>query len=113
MIGGYVTTMPANVISCASFSFPLLSLAESARVVKACGFSALDVCGHAGYGNFDAAVIDADPGGFTRLLHEIGEETGLIFTDLFVTFGTGFADRPVNSLDAAIRQANRRRFVTM
>jgi sugar phosphate isomerase/epimerase len=108
-----VTTMPTNMISCASFSFPLLSLAESARVVKACGFSALDVCGHAGYGNFDAAVIEADPGGFIRLLHEIGKETDLTYTDLFVTFGKGFADRPVNSPDATIRRENRQRFTTM
>ncbi len=100
-------------ISCASFSFPLLSLADSARVVKACGFSALDVCGHAGYGNFDAMIIDEDADGFIRTVRDIGRETGLIFTDLFVTFGHGFTDRSVNSLHDEVRRDNRQRFLTM
>ncbi len=100
-------------ISCASFSFPLLSLTDSARVVRACGFSALDVCGHAGYGNFDAIVIEEDPDGFARALRAIRDETGLALTDLFVTFGRGFADRPVNSPDAGVRRDNRRRVATM
>ena len=81
--------------------------------IYTCGFSALDVCGHAGYGNFDAMVIEQDPNGFVRQLQAIREETGLGLTDLFVTFGQGFADRPVNSPDEATHRENLRRFKTM
>lgn len=96
--------------TCTSFSFPLLTFADAARVIALAGIPNLDVGAHEGGCHLQPSRVEADPRVAIEEIRRATGEAGLGVRDFFPTFGHGFRDRPVNTLDSAAREANRRRF---
>lgn len=97
-------------LTCTSFSFPLLSFAEAAKVIALIGIPNLDVGAHEGGCHVQPSQIEADPSGVADAIRRAVGEAGLGVSDFFPTFGHGFRDRPVNTLDPSAREANLGRF---
>ncbi len=97
-------------LTCTSFSFPLLSFADAARLIALIGVSNLDVGAHEGGCHIQPSQVEADPRAAIESIRRAVGEAGLGVSDFFPTFGHGFRDRPVNTLDAREREANLRRF---
>ncbi|HVC33560.1 MAG TPA: sugar phosphate isomerase/epimerase family protein [Chloroflexota bacterium] len=97
-------------LSCTSFSFPLLSFADAAKVIALIGVPNLDVGAHEGGCHVQPAQVEADPSAATESIRRAVGEAGLGVSDFFATFGDGFRDRPVNTLNPSEREANLRRF---
>ena len=97
-------------LTCTSFSFPMLSFADAAKVIALIGLPYLDVGAHEGGCHIQPSQVEANPRAATEMIRRAVDEAGLGVSDFFPTFGNGFRDRPVNALDPAVREANRRRF---
>jgi sugar phosphate isomerase/epimerase len=97
-------------LTCTSFSFPLLSFEDSARVIALMGIPKLDVGAHQGGPHIQPAEVEESPRAVAERIRRAVGEAGLGVSDFFATFGDGFRDRPVNSLNPAEREANLRRF---
>ena len=93
-----------------SFEFPTLSLENTCRVIAALELPAVDIGALKGYAHIDPDEIEADPAGVARRIQQATGRCGLAVSDLFPSFGQGFADRPINDPDPSVRTANRRRF---
>jgi sugar phosphate isomerase/epimerase len=97
-------------LTCTSFSFPLLSFADAAKVIAVLGIPKLDVGAHEGASHIQPSLVEAQPREQAEAIRRAVGEAGLGVSDFFPTFGHGFRDRPVNTADRAEREANRRRF---
>lgn len=97
-------------LSCTSFSFPLLPFETSLRQIALLEIPYVDVCAHVDGTHLQPAEIEADPVRQADLVTRAADAAGVGIADLFPTFGEGFRDRPVNSPDADVRRANRKRF---
>ncbi|HEX5502130.1 MAG TPA: sugar phosphate isomerase/epimerase [Thermomicrobiales bacterium] len=100
----------AMELTCTSFSFPLLPFERSARVIALLGLRYVDLGAHVEGTHLQPERIEADPRGEAARAREAIAAAGLGASDFFPTFGHGFRDRPVNTPDPAMRDANRRRF---
>ncbi len=87
------------------WSFPRCSLEEAAAIARALGFEAMDVDAYPG-GHLDRAAILGDLKPELRRL----EALGLPLSNMYWTFGDGFAERALNSPDLAVRQQNNEDF---
>lgn len=96
-------------LTCTSFSFPLLSFADAAKIIALIGVPNLDVGAHEGGCHFQPSAIEARPSEAAEQIRRVTVETGLGVSDFFPTFGEGFRARPVNTQDPAERAANRQR----
>lgn len=101
---------PSMELTCTSFSFPLLPFETSLRQIALLEIPNVDLGAHAGGSHLQPARIEADPLREADLVTRAADAAELGIADLFPTFGEGFRDRPVNTPDQAVRQANRRRF---
>lgn len=97
-------------LTCTSFSFPLLSFADAARVIALIGIPNLDVGAHEGGCHIQPSAVEAQPAQTTEEIRRATASAGLGISDFFATFGEGFRNRPVNTPDPAEREANRQRF---
>lgn len=97
-------------LTCTSFSFPLLSFAEAAKVIALIGIPNLDVGAHEGGCHVQPSQIEAEPARVAESIRRAVGDAVVGVSDFFPTFGHGFRDRPVNTLDPAEREANLRRF---
>ena len=93
-----------------SFQFPLLSLEGACQVMAALQLPAIDIGALKGYAHVDPDEIEADPRAIADRINRATERAGLVVSDLFPSFGSGFGDRPINHPDPAIQGLNRRRF---
>ncbi len=96
-------------LKCTSLSFPMLSFAEAATVIALIGIPNLDVGAHEGGCHVQPSQLEANPSQVAEELRRAIDEAGVGVSDLFPTFGHGFRERPVNTPDAAEREANLRR----
>jgi len=96
--------------TCTSFSFPLLSFADAAKVIALIGIPNLDVGAHEGGCHVQPSEVEANPSASIESIRRAVDDAGLGISDFFPTFGHGFRDRPVNTLNPAEREANVRRF---
>ncbi len=96
--------------TCTSFSFPLLSLADAAKVIGLLGIANLDVGAHEGGCHVQPSQVEANPRATIESIRRAVGEAGVGVSDFFPTFGEGFRGRPVNSLNPSEREANLRRF---
>ncbi|MCL4467292.1 MAG: sugar phosphate isomerase/epimerase [Chloroflexi bacterium] len=93
-------------LACSSYSFPLLTLEQSAQLAAMLGFRFLDLGTQPGKTVCLApAEVEADPGGVADRLLRIAELWGLGYPDLFTVLA-----EPLNSPSLAARQANGERF---
>jgi sugar phosphate isomerase/epimerase len=99
----------AVVLSCTSFSFPLLRLPAAARVIAALGIAAIDLCVADGDRDVRAAEVEADPVGAAARDRRVCASAGLAPVDVFCHLGSSAFDRPVNTPEPGLRAANRRR----
>lgn len=97
-------------LTCTSFSFPLLSFADAARVIALIGIPNLDVGAHEGGCHVQPSEVEANPKAAIEVIRRAVGEAGLGVSDFFATFGEGFRDRPVNTPKPSEREANLRRF---
>jgi sugar phosphate isomerase/epimerase len=97
-------------LTCTSFSFPLLPFETSLRQIALLDIPNVDLGAHADGKHLHPARIEADPAGEAEAVRRAVDAAGIGIADLFPTFGIGFRDRPVNTPDAEVRGANRRRF---
>lgn len=97
-------------LTCTSFSFPLLSFEASAKVIALSGIPNLDVGAHQGGPHIQPAEVEERAAAVAERIRRAAGEAGLGVSDFFATFGDGFRDRPVNTLNPAEREANLRRF---
>ena len=97
-------------LTCTSFSFPLLPFETSLRQIALLDIPNVDLGAHADGPHLQPAAIEENPGRQADLVTRAVDASELGIADLFPTFGEGFRDRPVNTPDAAVRAANRRRF---
>jgi len=97
-------------LSCTSGSFPLLSFEDAVRVIALIGVPNVDVWAHQGGCHIQPAEVEESPNAVAERVRRATREAGLRVSDFFATFGEGFRDRPVNSLNPAEREANFRRF---
>jgi len=97
-------------LTCTSFSFPLLSLEDSIRVIRIIDVPYVDLGAYVGWSHLQPDDIEERPGQVVERLKRIQGETGIGFADLFPSFGAGFRDRPLNTPDLAQQAANRKRF---
>ena len=100
-------------LSCTSFSFPLLSFEDAVRLIALIDLPNVDVGAHQGGPHVQPAEVEEDPQGVAERIRRATCQAGLGVSDFFATFGDGFRDRPANSLSAAEREANVRRFRAM
>lgn len=97
-------------LTCTSFSFPLLSFADAARVIALIGIPNLDVGAHEGGCHVQPSEVEANPKAAIEVIRRAVGEAGLGVSDFFATFGEGFRDRPVNTPKPSEREANLRCF---
>ncbi len=97
-------------LTCTSFSFPLLSFEDALKVIALLGIPSFDVGAHQGGCHIQPAEVEESPRAVADRIRRASAEAGLRVSDFFATFGDGFRDRPVNSLNPAEREANFRRF---
>jgi sugar phosphate isomerase/epimerase len=97
-------------LSCTSFSFPLLSFEDALKVIALIGLPRVDVGAHQGGCHIQPSEVEENPRGVAERIRKASGDAGLRISDFFATFGDGFRDRPVNSLNPAEREANLRRF---
>lgn len=100
-------------LTCTSFSFPLLTFERSLRQIALLEIGAVDLGAHLDGTHLSVEAIEADPQGEAERVKRAAEGAGLAIADLFPTFGRGFRDRPVNTPDPALQEANRRRFAAL
>jgi sugar phosphate isomerase/epimerase len=94
----------------ASYSFPLVSLEQAARIAATLGFEYLDVGAWEIPANLSRTDIVHDPRSVADRLNRIAEREHIRFSDFFPTFGEGRTGSPLNTRDALERQANDRAF---
>ena len=97
-------------LTCTSFSFPLLPFPKSLQQIALLEIPFVDLGAHADGTHLQPDRIEANPLGEADAVRRAADNAGVRIADLFPTFGQGFRDRPVNSPDPAVRQANRERF---
>ena len=85
----------------AAWSFVGTNLVESANVWRALGVEAMDLLAIAG-SQIDPGDVENDPEGQACRF----KETGIELSNLLYIFGADFADRAINSKDAAVRNRN-------
>jgi sugar phosphate isomerase/epimerase len=83
------------------WSFPHCTLEEAAGIAGVLGFEAMDVGAYPG-GHLDRSAILGDQKPELQRIQDLGMK----ISNLYWTFGTGFAERALNSPDAAIRRQN-------
>ncbi len=93
--------MTAMKLAGAAWAYVGASLSESAAILQALGMQAMDLIAVPG-GLLDSQEIERDPQGQARRV----TEAGLPLSNLLYIFGDGFDDRPVNSVDESVRNAN-------
>jgi len=96
-------------LTCTSFSFPLLSFEDAAKVIALIGIPKIDIGAHQGGCHIQPSEIEENPQEVADRINRAVGAAGLRVSDLFATFGEGFRDRPVNSLIASEREANQKR----
>lgn len=88
-----------------SWSFPKGTLEEAAGIARALGFEAMDVGAFPG-GHFDReGVLKGSADEIKR-----AKALGLAISNIYFTFGAGFAARALNSPDKKVRRKNREDF---
>ena len=97
-------------LTCTSFSFPLLSFERSLQLIALLEIPNVDLGAHGEGTHLCPARIERDPRGEADAVRQAVDRAGLGIADLFPTFGRGFRDRALNSPDAEVRRANRKRF---
>ena len=85
----------------AAWSFVGTTLVEAAGIWRALGVHAMDLIAAPGM-DCEPGMIEADPLGIARRFREPEMELG----NLIVLLGADFADRAINSTDAAVRTRN-------
>jgi sugar phosphate isomerase/epimerase len=70
-------------LTCTSFSFPLLSLAQSMRVIALLDISSVDLGAHLGGSHLQPDRIEANPVQQADEVKRITEQAGLGIADLF------------------------------
>ena len=97
-------------LTCTSFSFPLLPFEDALKAIALIGIPNVDVGAHEGDSHIQTSDVEADPLAVARRINRATGAAGLGVSDFFATLGAGFRSRPVNTRDAAEREANFRRF---
>lgn len=97
-------------LTCTSFSFPLLDFEKSLQLIALLGIPNVDLGAHADGRHLHPERIETDPTAEGERARRAADAAGLGIADLFPTFGVGFRDRPANTPDPGVREANRRRF---
>lgn len=100
-------------LTCTSFSFPLLPFERSLQQIALLDIGAVDLGAHLDGTHLSVEAIEADPRGEAERVKRAVAAAELSIADLFPTFGRGFRDRPVNTSDPALQEANRRRFTAL
>jgi sugar phosphate isomerase/epimerase len=85
----------------AAWSWVGATLRESAAIYRALGVDAVDLISIPG-SCLDTYEIACDPAGNARRMKDLGAT----LSNLFVFFGSSFHDRPLNSVDSAVRLKN-------
>lgn len=88
-----------------SWSFPRCTLEETAGVAKAIGFEAMDADAFTGNHLNRSAILKGDADEAKRV-----KRLGLTLSNIYYTFGAGFAERALNTPDKRIRRRNREDF---
>ena len=96
-------------LSCTSFSFPLLPLADVIRLVAMLQLPAIDLCIADGEREVRTRDVLADPAGLAAVHRAWCEQAELHVADVFAHLGTGPADRPINTADPQLSRDNRDR----
>lgn len=88
-----------------SWSFPRCTLEEAAGIARALGFEAMDAGAYPGGHLNREAILRGDRDEIERV-----RALGLKISNVYYTFGAGFAERPLNSPDASVQRRNRADF---
>jgi sugar phosphate isomerase/epimerase len=88
-----------------SWSFPRCALEEAAGIARMLGFEAIDVDAFTGRHLNRTAILKGDTSEVQRT-----RGLGPLISNLYYTFGAGFAERALNSPDSRIRRRNREDF---
>jgi sugar phosphate isomerase/epimerase len=89
-----------------SWSFPRCTLEEAAGIARSLGFTALDIGAFPG-GHLNRDVLLSKN---ARSEAKRVRDLGLAISNVYFTFGAGFAERALNTPDAKIRAKNREDF---
>lgn len=98
--------------TCTSFSFPLLRLPETARLLAVLEFRHIDLCIAEGDRDVSAHLVEADPEAAAGAHRKACEAAGLSVVDVFCHLGRNAFDRPLNIPEVTQRERNRERFQT-
>jgi len=94
------------MFTCVTFSFSALPFERAVRLIALLDLERVDVDCYTGSNHVSASVIADDPGAAADRIRRATEDAGVGVSQLFFTFGRDFADRAVNTPDAAVRRAN-------
>ncbi len=97
-------------LSCADFTFPLLSHPEVFHLVRLLGVEAVDIGLFSERSHLQPEQILKNAGLAGKQLRRQLEEHGLLLADVFLQLGREPRHRPVNDPDEHVRQQNRDRF---
>lgn len=94
-------------LSCTSFSFPMLSLAQALQVIAILDLDGVDLCIASGARDVRAEAVISDATGLGRKHRQICQDFGLEVYDVFAHIGSSVSDRPINIADPSTIVENR------
>ena len=94
-------------LSCTSFSFPMLSLAQALQVIVILDLDGVDLCIANGARDVRAEAVISDATGLGRKHRQICQDFGLEVYDVFAHIGSSVSDRPINIADPSTIVENR------
>lgn len=97
-------------LSCADFTFPLLSLDKALKLIALLEFDGVDVGIFNPRGHVQPADVLEDPAFAGQRLRTRVEDVGLVISDVFLQGGAGHGTREINHPLAAVRAAARENF---
>jgi sugar phosphate isomerase/epimerase len=92
--------------TCVTFSFAALPFERAVKVIGLLDLDKVDVDCYASNKHVPSGEVRRDPVAAADRIRRATEEAGLGVSQLFFTFGMGFADRPANAPSAADRADN-------